>query len=180
MGTHDLPGGGGNPSLQASIPVDKCRPVNSIVGASQRRFNSGLNMVNAAMQKVTFALSYVLRIKPIRQNRSLVMADLVASEELLNAPLPELIENLGLAIGNANKALAKQDIAYLIQEGTIDLNVAINISKETKTGGEAGLKLSAFSVNASYSKTYNFKEEASSRIQLKFATVPRGEQPKDE
>lgn len=105
------------------------------------------------------------------------MTDLLASEELLNAPLPELIENLGLAIGNANEALAKQDIAYHIQEGTIDLNVAINISKGTEVGGEAGLKLSAFSVNASYSKTYNFKEEASSRIQLKFATVPKSQQP---
>jgi len=99
-----------------------------------------------------------------------------ASEELLAAPLPDLIEGLGVAVAEANMALSKAqnaDLVYTINEAEIEVKVAISINKETQAGAEAGLKLSAFSVNASYSKTYGYKEEASSLIKLTLAAKPK-------
>ena len=99
-----------------------------------------------------------------------------ASEELLAAPLPDLIQGLGVAVAEANMALSKAenaDLVYTINEAEIELKVAISISKETEAGVEGGLKLSAFSVNASYSKTYGYKEEASSHIKLTLAAKPK-------
>jgi len=104
------------------------------------------------------------------------MATIHASEELLAAPLPDMIQGLGVAVAEANMALAKIDdanLVYTINQAEIELKVAISISKETETGADAGLKLSAFNVNASYSRTYSFKEEASSLIKLTLAAVPR-------
>lgn len=99
-----------------------------------------------------------------------------ASEELLAAPLPQLIEGLGLAVANANAKLRTSDMVYTIDEAEVELKVAISIdSKQTlAAGGKIGLQ--AFSVNASYSKTYGFKEEASSLIKLKMKAVPKNEQ----
>ncbi len=98
-----------------------------------------------------------------------------ASEELLAAPLPELIEEIGLSVAKANKALneANEDIDFVINEGEVELNVAITIDTKSELSGSVKFGLSAFSVNASYSKTYGFKEEASSRILLKFSSRPR-------
>jgi len=104
------------------------------------------------------------------------MATTHASEELLAAPLPEMIQGLGVAVAEANMELAKVEdanLVYTINEAEIELKVALSISKETETGVEGGLKLSAFNVNASYSRTYSFKEEASSLIKLTLAAVPR-------
>lgn len=99
-----------------------------------------------------------------------------ASEELLAAPLPDLIQSLGVAVAEANKELAKvpeSDLVYTINQAEIELKVAISVSKESTVEAAGGLKLSAFNVNASYSGTYSFKEEASSRIRLMLAAVPR-------
>lgn len=104
------------------------------------------------------------------------MATTHASEELLAAPLPEMIQGLGVAVAEANMALAKvedTDLVYTINQAEIELKVAISISKETETGVDAGLKLSAFSVNASYARTYSYKEEASSLIKITLAAVPK-------
>lgn len=93
-----------------------------------------------------------------------------ASEELLAAPLPEMIKDLGLAVAAANKALkeAESDIKYTIPEAEVELKVAISITKEQSIG--AGLSVSM--VNASYASTYGFSEEASSRISLRLQAVP--------
>lgn len=104
------------------------------------------------------------------------MATIHASEELLAAPLPEMIQGLGVAVAEANMELAKVEdanLVYTINQAEIELKVALSISKETETGVDAGLKLSAFNVNASYSRTYSFKEEASSLIKLTLAAVPK-------
>lgn len=104
------------------------------------------------------------------------MANKYASEELLAAPLPELVKNLGLAVAEANKALRSADgeMRYTIPTADIVLKIAINV--ETTTQGEikGGAKISVFTVNASYSKTYGFKEEASSEIRLTLAAIPVG------
>lgn len=102
------------------------------------------------------------------------MANKYASEELLAAPLPELIKNLGLAVATANKELrsASDDMRYTIPTAEIELKVAINMETTTEGKIEGGAKISVFSVNASYSKTYGFKEEASSVIKLTLSAVP--------
>ncbi|MEM1405764.1 MAG: hypothetical protein AAGG59_03235 [Bacteroidota bacterium] len=98
-----------------------------------------------------------------------------ASEELLAAPLPKLIEGIGLSVAKANNALneAGEDIDFVINEGEVELNVAITVDTTSQLSGSVEFGLSAFSINASYSKTYSFKEEASSRILLKFTARPR-------
>lgn len=101
-----------------------------------------------------------------------------ASEELLAAPLPDLIEGLGTAVATANQALAEADnadLVYTINEAEIELKVAISIAEDVEAGAEGGLKISAFSVNASYAKTYSYKEEASSHIKLSIAAKPKAE-----
>jgi hypothetical protein len=102
------------------------------------------------------------------------MPNKLASEELLAAPLPTLIKNLGLAVAEANKELraGTGDMRFTIPSAEIELKVAISIATETQAGGTLGGTISVFSVNASYSKTYNFKEDASSSIKLTLAAVP--------
>ena len=102
------------------------------------------------------------------------MPNKYASEELLAAPLPELIKNLGIAVATANKELrsASDDMRYTIPSAEIELKVAINMETTTEGKIEGGAKISVFSVNASYSKTYGFKEEASSVIKLTLSAVP--------
>ena len=98
-----------------------------------------------------------------------------ASEELLAAPLPRLVGDLGLAIASANKELKAVDptMDYTINDAEIELRVAISIEKESTTEISGGGNISVFNVNASYARTYGFKEEASSRILLKLAARPR-------
>jgi hypothetical protein len=103
------------------------------------------------------------------------MANKYASEELLAAPLPELVKNLGLAVAEANKQMqsADPDMRYTIPRAEIELKVAISVETTTEGKIEGGGKISVFTVNASYSKTYGFKEEASSRIVLELQAVPK-------
>ena len=99
-----------------------------------------------------------------------------ASEELLAAPLPELIRDLGLAVAAANQELAKvpnNDLVYTLNEAEIELKVAISMNKETKTEISGGGNISVFNVNASYARTYGYKEEASSTIKVHIAAKPR-------
>ncbi len=101
-----------------------------------------------------------------------------ASEELLAAPLPELIRDLGLAVATANKAMMEgaakdSNVVYTIPSGEIEVNVAISISKSDDVTVGGSLGLSAFSVNASYKSTYGFKEEASSRIKIVVQAKPQ-------
>ncbi len=99
-----------------------------------------------------------------------------ASEALVALPLPQMLGQLGLAVAKANEEMAKvkgpNGVVMTVQEATIDLNVAISVDLSTKTEAGGSLSLKAFSVNASYAKTFGFKEEASSRISIKFAVVP--------
>lgn len=104
------------------------------------------------------------------------MTNTSATEQLLAAPLPKLIQDLGMAVATANAALPKgagDDLVYTIDSAEIELKVALSISKDTEVGASGGLALSAFNVNASYSSTYGFKEEASSVIKLTLSCKPR-------
>jgi hypothetical protein len=98
-----------------------------------------------------------------------------ASEALVAMPLPEMLKGLGLAVVEANKAMSEikgpNATVMTINEATIDLNVAISVAKTEQVGASGGLALQAFNVNASYARTFNFKEEASSRISIKMAVV---------
>lgn len=101
---------------------------------------------------------------------------LSAIEELVAAPLPEMIKNLGLAVAEANRGLAEgsdKEILFSIPKAEIELNVAISINqqKETSVGGK--FELYGFSVNAAYKSTYGFDEKASSRILIELCAKPR-------
>lgn len=102
-----------------------------------------------------------------------------ASEELLAAPLPDLIKGLGLAVADANKALQTADMVYTIDEAEIELKIALSIDTSSKMDAGASFGLQAFCVNASYSRTYGYKEEASSSIKMKLKAVPRNETPQE-
>lgn len=99
-----------------------------------------------------------------------------ASEELLAAPLPDLLRDMGLAVAEANQAMSQNpssDSVFAINEAEVELKVAISVTKGSDLTVGAGGNFSVFNVNASYSKTYGFKEEASSRILVKFSAKPR-------
>jgi len=106
-----------------------------------------------------------------------------ASEELLAAPLPDLIRDLGLAVAYANGKLREQTMGadgaplmYTIDSAEIELKVSISMATGSDIGASVGGSLYGFSVNASYARTYNFKEEASSSIKLRIAAKPREKQ----
>lgn len=106
------------------------------------------------------------------------MASPKASEELLAAPLPDLVRELGLAVATANKELqgaGTPDMRFTVDQAEVELKVAISIDKGWKGEVKGGAAVSVFNVNASYARTFNYKEEASSRILLHFAARPRSE-----
>lgn len=107
------------------------------------------------------------------------MANTSASEELLAAPVEELVEGLGMAVAAANAALSQgtSGVLYTIPEAEVELRVAITIDSSRELGASGGLALNAFNVNASYKSTYSYSEEASSRIRLVLRALPerRGE-----
>jgi hypothetical protein len=102
------------------------------------------------------------------------------NESLLSVGIGDLVAELGLAVAQANKKLSAVEpgspapMRYVIQEAEIEVRIAINVEKKSEMGGQAGFNLSAVQVNASYSRTYGYKEEASSRILLKLSSVPSG------
>jgi hypothetical protein len=108
--------------------------------------------------------------------RRLVMAS-EASEALAPQSLPDMIKNLGLGVAAANKALREanpdEPFRMTINRAAIDLKVAVSVQKATAEEIKAGLAIKVFSVNASYARTYNFKEEASSQISVELAVVPQ-------
>lgn len=99
-----------------------------------------------------------------------------ANEALVAMPLPSMLAGLGKAVATANMELSKvpgpDGVRMKVTDATIELKVAIAVdsSKKIDLGGE--LKLQAFSVNASYSRTFNFKEEASSKITMTLKIAP--------
>ena len=99
-----------------------------------------------------------------------------AIETLVAQPLPEMIKDLGLAVAAANEAMEKNEknrTIFVIHTAEIELNIAISLSRgsEFEVGVEGGI--SGFSVNASYARTYNYKEEASSRIKILLSAKTR-------
>jgi hypothetical protein len=100
-----------------------------------------------------------------------------ATEALAPQSLPEMIKNLGLGVAAANKALREanpgEPFMMTINRAVIDLKVAISVQKATEEQVKAGLALKVFSINASYARTYSFKEEASSQITVELAVVPQ-------
>lgn len=97
------------------------------------------------------------------------------TEGLAAASIPALVKGLGLAVAEANKALAKanEDVLYTIPEAEIDLAVAFSLEKGGTLGGGVDGGIYAFNVNASYSNTFNYSVEGSSRIRILLrATLP--------
>jgi hypothetical protein len=109
------------------------------------------------------------------------MSNESASEALVAMPLPKMLESLGRAVATANTALSEvpgpNGATMTLTEATIDLNIAISVDTTATVGVGGELALKAFSVNASYSRTYGFKEEASSKISIKLAVRPNLPKP---
>ena len=99
-----------------------------------------------------------------------------ANETLVAMPLPAMLEGLGKAVATANQKLSEvpgpNGAVMRVTDATIELNIAISVDSTKKIEGGGGLALQAFSVNASYSRTFNFKEEASSKIKMTLAITP--------
>lgn len=99
-----------------------------------------------------------------------------AVERLQSAGLVDFVKGLGLAVADANKAMAEAPAGnrtiYTINQAEIEVKVAVNMEKKEVIGGAASVGFNVFSVNASYSRTYNFKEEAASSIRLVLAATP--------
>lgn len=99
------------------------------------------------------------------------------TEELTAAPIAAFIRDLGLAVADANAALAKNeataDLIYTISSAEIEVNIAISMEHTSNTSVDFGLKLTAFPVNAAYKSTFGFKEEASSKIKISLEAKPR-------
>jgi hypothetical protein len=138
------------------------------------RVSAACRLVVRALSRVKFSFVAWVRLLQQPKGDDLIMANKFASEELLAAPLPELIKNLGLAVATANKELRSSgdEVRYTIPSAEIELRVAINVETSTTGKIEGGAKIAVFSVNASYAKTYGFKEEASSVIKLTLSAVP--------
>ncbi|MGB5488803.1 MAG: hypothetical protein WBN06_15540 [Lysobacterales bacterium] len=133
-------------------------------------------VLNGAFDNVRFRLKSLWKLVHLISKGEFQMANTHASEELLAAPLPELIRDLGLAVAGANMELAKAenaDLIYTVDKAEIELKVAISISQESKGEIKLGGTISVFNVNASYARTYGYKEEASSLIKLSLAAKPR-------
>ncbi|MBI1397784.1 MAG: hypothetical protein GC151_17570 [Betaproteobacteria bacterium] len=111
-----------------------------------------------------------------REQRRTIMAN-KAAEALAPVELGRMIESLGIAVATANKKLleATPDLpsTMVIDSAQIDLKVAISVDESTTTSAGGELKLQAFNVNASYSRTYGFKEEASSQITIHLQARPQ-------
>jgi hypothetical protein len=96
-----------------------------------------------------------------------------ASEALVAMPLPTMLKSLGLAVAEANKAMSEtkgpNNTVMTVTDATIKLKIAISVNKseDFKIGG--GMALQAFNVNASYARTFGFKEDASSEISMTLA-----------
>jgi len=104
------------------------------------------------------------------------MSNESASEALVAMPLPAMLGSLGRAVASANMELSKvpgpNGAVMTVTEATVDLNIAISVDTQSTTKVDGGLALKAFSVNASYARSYGFKEEASSKISIKFSVRP--------
>lgn len=124
---------------------------------------------------IDFSFSCVLRFLSRIAGGMLTMAGTRASEELIAAPLPDLVRDLGRAVAKANqdlRAIEDNELQYTIDDAEIELNVAISIDTSTTVNVSAGGNISVFNVNASYARTYGYKEEASSRIKLHLSARP--------
>ena len=99
-----------------------------------------------------------------------------ANETLVAMPLPAMLASLGKAVASANEELSKvpgpNGATMRVTDATIELNIAIAIDSTKKIEAGGALNLQAFSVNASYARTFNFKEEASSKIRMTLAITP--------
>lgn len=100
-------------------------------------------------------------------------------EALVNLPVGKLIKDIGMGVAHANKELAAVDAGddqrMSIPQASAKVKIAFSSTKETEAGGEAGLSLSAFTVNATYKSSYSFSDEASSEIEVQFKLLPAKE-----
>ena len=109
------------------------------------------------------------------------------TDDLLAAPLPRMIRDLGLAVAQANRALREADEGagaegpvFTINQAEIELKVAMSYERDTTQEFGIGGTLYAFNLNASYARTYGYREEASSTIKISMAAVPRPQPPPEE
>lgn len=101
------------------------------------------------------------------------------SEALVAQPLPEMIQNLAMAVVEANAAVKKSadDTEVAIHTAEIEIQVALSLARGSEWEVGGGGSIYGFSLNASYARTYNFKEEASSRIKIVMSATPRKSEP---
>ena len=98
------------------------------------------------------------------------------SEALVAKPLPQMIQNLAMAVVEANAAVRDDpanDTVTAIHSAEIELSLAISMERGSEWKAGVGGSIYGFSPNASYARTFNFKEEAASKIKIQMSVLPK-------
>ena len=102
---------------------------------------------------------------------------------LLEAPLPELIQRLGLAVAQAQSALDRNsiDVAKAMAEAKVTIGpnehslLELGFTPTFYVGGSLSvsyLSIVSATVNASYTRKYSFQAEGSSSIATRLVSLP--------
>ncbi|WP_420554545.1 PASTA domain-containing protein [Neptuniibacter marinus] len=118
-------------------------------------------------------------------------------QDVLAAPLGDMVAEIGTGIANAQYAIDAKTIEnmkeiyrsddetitelrnigyrptwYAIPEATAEINMALSLRQTLDNNGKRTTELQGTTVDASYQNQYDFNVQASSKLTLKFLPVP--------
>lgn len=96
--------------------------------------------------------------------------------EALTVPLTDMIRDIGLAVADANKALAEgheAGVIYTIPDAEVEVSLAMSSTKARSLEVGGGGTVYAVALNASYTNSFGFSESAASKVRLTLRAVPK-------
>ena len=125
-------------------------------------------------------------------------------QDVLAAPLGDMVAEIGTGIANAQYAIDAKTIEnmkeiyrsdddtitelrnigyrptwYVIPEATAEINMALSLRQTLDSNGKTTTELQGTTVDASYQNQYDFNVQASSKLTIKFLPVPAPTQVDD-
>ena len=125
-------------------------------------------------------------------------------QDVLAAPLGDMVAEIGTGIANAQYAIDARTIEnmkeiyrsddetitelrnigyrptwYVIPEATAEINMALSLRQTLDSNGKTTTELQGTTVDASYQNQYDFNVQASSKLTIKFLPVPAPTQVDD-
>ena len=125
-------------------------------------------------------------------------------QDVLAAPLGDMVAEIGTGIANAQYAIDAITIEnmkeiyrsdddtitelrnigyrptwYVIPEATAEINMALSLRQTLDSNGKTTTELQGTTVDASYQNQYDFNVQASSKLTIKFLPVPAPTQVDD-